>query len=151
MAEGETDLMKERAIKAEARVKELEAMLSIMREDRDLYSKQLAECDSLVQTLGVEVEKMKHNKTTAFAIERDAYMREAEKWKAIYLKAVEGAARDNRWEQAAEAFEKQHRIIVGILTDTQLDTRGPCGKFLRDYRTAYQILTESGVIDGENQ
>ena len=143
--------LKQRVVKAEARVRELETMLDILRDDRDLYKRQLAECEQLLQSIETKIEALKHDKTTAFAVERDMYMREAEKWKAIYLKAVEGTARDDRWEQAAAAFETQHRIIVGILTDSQLDTRGSCGKFLREYKTAYQILTESGVLDSESQ
>lgn len=42
--------LKQRVVKAEARVRELETMLDILRDDRDLYKRQLAECEQLLQS-----------------------------------------------------------------------------------------------------
>lgn len=41
--------------------------------------------DKLVE----DFKRLKYNKTTAFAVERDAYEKEAEKWKKAYLDALE--------------------------------------------------------------
>lgn len=75
-------------------------------------------------------------KTTKEALEliRDMIENEEEDLALIHNLALQGLGLLPNIEKYKVVLGELHNIIINILTDSQLDTRLPCGQTIRNYR-----------------
>ena len=82
--------------------------MDAMTEELAKKSQKIERLESELAECRAELERVKHDKTTGFRIETEAYQRQAAKWKKLYVGIYD------RLTALAEAAELMRKLIDGI-------------------------------------